>query len=165
MMRETRSRVKIGEELGKGFWTARGVRQGCPLSPILFNLLVADLEEELGKVKWGGVKLGEGKIYSLAYADDIALLAEDEGGMKCMMCRLEEYVEGKGLILNAGKSKIMRFRRGGGRMSKVNWWWKGKKIEEVKEYKYLGYVLQRNGGQEEQVKDRVGKAAAVMGQI
>jgi len=38
-------------------------------------------------------------------------------------------------------------------------------LEEVKEIKYLGYTLQRNGGQEAHVRDRVKKAAAIMGQV
>lgn len=41
----------------------------------------------------------------------------------------------------------------------------GKRIEEVKEYKYLGYVMQRNGGQEAHIRDRVSRAAMVMRQI
>lgn len=41
----------------------------------------------------------------------------------------------------------MKFRKGGGRMSKRDWRWKGKRIEELKEFKYLGYMLQRNGEQ------------------
>jgi len=165
ILRETKSRVKVGEEWGESFWAARGLRQGCPLSPTLFSILIADLEEEMEKVKWGGVKVGGRKVYSLAYADDIVLLAEEEEEMRSMIERLEGYMERKKLELNVNKTKIMRFRKGGGRVGKKEWRWKGRKIEEVKEITYLGYRLQRNGSQEAQVKDRVKKAAMVMGEV
>lgn len=42
MLRETRNRVRIGEKRSEQFWTGRGVKQGCPLSSSLFNLLMAD---------------------------------------------------------------------------------------------------------------------------
>lgn len=42
MLRETRNRVRIGEERSEQFWTGRRVKQGCPLSSSLFNLLMAD---------------------------------------------------------------------------------------------------------------------------
>lgn len=89
------------------------------------------------------MKLGEGKVYSLAYADDLVLLAEGKDEMKSMMERLERYLDKKRLELNASKSKIMRFRKGGRRMEKREWRWVGKLIEEVKEFRYLGYMLQR----------------------
>lgn len=38
IMEETKSRVRVGREWGESFWTARGVRQGYPLNPLLFNL-------------------------------------------------------------------------------------------------------------------------------
>lgn len=53
MLRDTKSRVRVGDEIGEEFYTGKGVRQGCPLSPLLFNFLISDLEEEMGKVKWG----------------------------------------------------------------------------------------------------------------
>lgn len=40
-----------------------------------------------------------------------------------------------------------------------------KKIEEVKEFSYFGYRMQRNGGQKGHVKERIRKTAAIMGQI
>ena len=61
-----------------------------------------------------------------------------------------------------GKTKAMRFRKGGGRSKKMEIKWRGKRIEEVKEFKYLGYVFKRNGGQEAHIRDRLRKAAAVM---
>jgi len=53
LYKETKIRVRKGEVLGKSFWVGMGVRQGCPLSPGLFNLLLSDLEEEMGKKSWG----------------------------------------------------------------------------------------------------------------
>lgn len=134
------------------FLTGRGVKQGCSLSPGLFNLLTADLEEEMRKEGWGGVRLKGEKVYSLAYADDVVLLAEEEGDVRTMMARLESYVRGKRLEVNVGKSKIMRFKRDG-RRKKIRWRWEGKEVEEVREYKYLGYVFQSNGGR----RDKLGK--------
>jgi len=96
MLGETRSKVRCGGKVGKGFWVVRRVRQGCPLSP-LFNILIADLEDEMSRVKWGGVKLGEDRIYSLSYTDDTVLLADDEGSMRNMLERLERYLDGKSL--------------------------------------------------------------------
>jgi hypothetical protein len=93
------------------------------------------------------------------------LLSEDEEEMRSMIGRLEEYLEKKKLELNVDKTKIMRFRKGGGRLGKREWRWKGKRIEEVKEFTYLGYRLQRNGGQEAQVKERIKKAAMVMAEV
>jgi len=84
-------------------------------------LLIADLEEVMGKVKRGGVKLGGKRIYTLAYADDIVLLAEQEDEMRSMIVRLEEYLDRKGLELNVEKTKIMRFRKGRGRIEKREW--------------------------------------------
>lgn len=76
------------------------------------------MEEELERVKWGGVRLGGEKIYSLPYADYMVLLAEEKDEMRSMIGRLEEYLERKGLEINVSKTKVMRFRRGGGRMDK-----------------------------------------------
>ncbi|KAL6420586.1 hypothetical protein ACFW04_014633 [Cataglyphis niger] len=123
------------------------------------------MEEVMSRGGWRGVKLGGIKVYTLAYADNVVLIAEEEEGMRSMIGKLEGYLEKNGLELNVGKSKILRFRKGGERDKKVSWRWKGKVIEEVKEFSYLGYVMQRNGGQEAQIRDRLRKSAAVMGQV
>ncbi|KAL6416889.1 hypothetical protein ACFW04_013103 [Cataglyphis niger] len=123
------------------------------------------MEKVMSRGGWRGVRLGEIKVYTLAYADDVVLIAKEEEGMRSMIGKLEGYLEKKGLELNVGKSKILRFRKGGGRDRKVSWRWKGKVIEEVKEFSYLGYMMQRNGEQEAQIRDRLRKDAAVMGQV
>jgi len=47
----------------------------------------------------------------------------------------------------------------------MKWKWEGREVEEVNSCRYLGYVFQRDGKQEEQIKDRVKKGMLVMGQI
>lgn len=48
-------------------------------------------------------------MYSIAYADDVVLLAEGEGEMRSMIERLERYLVKKGLELNVGKRRERRF--------------------------------------------------------
>jgi len=50
---ETKCVVKIEEKTSNIFWTEKGVRQGCPLSPTLFNNYIADIEGELRKSRGG----------------------------------------------------------------------------------------------------------------
>lgn len=98
------------------------------------------------KVKWEKVSIGEKKIYSLAYADDLALMAEGKDEMRSMMERLKGYRDGKKLEVNTEKTKVMRFRKGRERQIRRDWRWKGRKIEEVKEYRYVGYMLSEERG-------------------
>jgi len=60
--RETINTVKIGDRETEKFWTERGVRQECPMSPVLFNMYVMDLEEEMRKEQTGGVIIGKEKF-------------------------------------------------------------------------------------------------------
>lgn len=55
------------------------------------------------------------KVYSLSYADDVVLMAEEEDELRSMLEKLEGYLDKKGLVINIGKTKVMRCRRGGGR--------------------------------------------------
>lgn len=75
VLRETISRVNVRDKEGERFWTGREVRQGCPLSTNVFTLLMADIDEYLKKGSWEGLKVGGRRMYTLAYADDIAMVA------------------------------------------------------------------------------------------
>lgn len=159
---ETENRVRVGMECGDSFWTARGVRQGCPLSAKLFILYMVDLEEVLRRRGKRGVEavLGGARLYSLQYADDVVLLVREESGMRLMIGEMKKYLEEKELEVNVGKTKIIRF--GIGKGEKERWMWEVREIEKVDEFKYLGYIFRKNGGQEGQIRDRVRKTGEVL---
>ena len=161
---ETRCVVKIGEEVSKEFWVEKGVRQGCPLSPTLFNIYLADIEEELKKGR-GGVKIGNDRVWSIEYADDIVLVADGEDGLRDMIRRFKKYLEEKKLEISTEKSKVMVFKNKGGREKERFWWWGKDRLEEVKKYKYLGYMMTRNGEDKEHIRERIRKARVAMGWI
>lgn len=143
------------------------VREGCKarLSPCLFTLLIADLYDRLERESWGGIKVRGKKIFSLAYTDDVAMIAENEGTMKGVIKVLEKYIEDKGLQVNVEKTKVMRCRKGGGRKKRVIWKWKNSDIEEVKSFKYLGYMMMANGKQKEHIEDRMKKGMVVRREV
>ena len=75
--------VKVNNLTTDWFDVNSGLRQGCSLSPLLFNLYINDLAlhiNALGK----GITLNNDKISLLMYADDIVLIAENE--MICNLC-------------------------------------------------------------------------------
>ncbi|KOC60167.1 hypothetical protein WH47_07749 [Habropoda laboriosa] len=64
-----------------------------------------------------------------------------------------------------GKTKVMIFRGGGGRAKKVDWGWKSKTVEEVKEFNYLEIRFQRNGNMAGHIKERIKKANVTLNQV
>lgn len=51
VINKSKSRVRVGVEIGKEFWTAKSLRQGCFLSPMLFNILIVGVEKLIKRVK------------------------------------------------------------------------------------------------------------------
>lgn len=159
---DTRNIVRIGNQETREFWTVKGVRQGCPLSPALFNVYVAGLEEELRKGQAEGIVVGNRKVWSLSYADDIVLIADREEELKEMMKRFEAFLKNAELELNTEKTKIIAFERRKNKRRQRTWRWGGQEIEEVEETRYLGYILQKNGGDEKHIQGRKKRATVAM---
>lgn len=67
--RENTNCVRVNESFTKAFRIATGLRQGCVLTPILFNLFVNDLPASIAATN-EGVQFGDNTISSLLYADD-----------------------------------------------------------------------------------------------
>lgn len=81
-----------------------------------------------------------------------------------MISRMEECLDRKKSKLNVEK-KIMRCRKGEKKETKIDWRWKGKKLQEVKIYKYLEYIVQRSRGQQIQMREGRRKAVIAMREV
>ena len=99
--------VRIGHETTDWFQIGKGVRQGCILSPCLFNFYA---EYIMRNTKWDeakfGIKIARRNINNLRYADDTTLMAEREE-LKSLLMKVKEESEKVGLKLNIQKTKIM----------------------------------------------------------
>ena len=77
--RKTKCAVKYDGKITEFFKFGKGVRQGCPLSPLLFNIYVNDIFEAINEVYTPPVEVNENNPTNvLMYADDLILLAHSE---------------------------------------------------------------------------------------
>ena len=84
------------------------VRQGCILSPCLFNLYAEYIMRNTGLDEAQvGIKVAGRNINNLRYADDTTLMAESEEELKSLLMKVQEENEKVGLKLNIQKIKIM----------------------------------------------------------
>ena len=89
------------------FGIGKGVRQGCILSPSLFNLYSESIFCKANLEDFEGFKIAGRNITNLRYADDTTLLAETEEELRRLTNRIKETSERFGLKLNIKKTKIM----------------------------------------------------------
>ena len=100
--------VRTGHGTADWFQRGKGVRQGCILSPCLFNfyaeyiMRIAGLEQTQA-----GIKIAGRNINNLRYADDTTLMAESGEQLKSLLMKMKVESEKVGLKLNIQKTKIM----------------------------------------------------------
>ncbi|KAJ3660703.1 hypothetical protein Zmor_005141 [Zophobas morio] len=94
---ETVNTVRVNGIESESFYTNRGVRQGWPLSPALFAAYLGDIDEMFSKAQTGGMVVGKEKVCSLAYADNLVIVAKKREEMKALIKSLEKYVKKKGI--------------------------------------------------------------------
>ena len=90
------------------FQIGKGVRQGCILSPCLFNFYAEYIMRNAGlEEAQAGIKIARRNINNLRYADDTTLMAKSEEELKSLMMKVKEESEKVGLRLNIQKTKIV----------------------------------------------------------
>ena len=100
--------VRTGHGTMDWFQIGKGVRQGCILSPYLFNLYVEYIMRNTGlEEAQDGIKIARRNISNLRYADDTTLMAESKEELKSLLMKVKEESGKVGLKLNIQKTKIM----------------------------------------------------------
>lgn len=92
-------------------------------------------------------------------------MTEDEKEIRKMLKNLNRFFGEKELQLNAEKSKMMVFCRKDRKKEEKTWTWKQERIEEVAEFKYLGFTFKKNNKDNTHIKEVLNRAAAAMAQV
>ena len=100
--------VRTGHGTPDWFQIGKGVRQGCILSPCLFNLYAEYIMRNAGLDEaQAGIKIAGKNNNNHSYADDTTLTAESEEELKSLLMKLKEETKKVGLKLNIQKTKVM----------------------------------------------------------
>ena len=100
--------VRTGHGTTDWFQIGKGVRQGCILSPRLFNFYAEYIMRNAGlEETQAGIKSVRRNVNNLRYADDTALIAESEEELRSLLMKVKEESEKADLKLNIHKTKIM----------------------------------------------------------
>ena len=92
------------------------------------------------------------------FADDLSLISTTPAGLQQSLQILEETSDRLGLTVNLEKTKVMVYRKGGYLSARESWVYKGRKLDIVNSFRYLGYTLTTKLSKEMALSESVGKA-------
>lgn len=154
------AKVRAAGTQSQWFHVRKGVRQGCVLSPYLFNIVAEMVMRETLDGYGGGIQIGGRKISNLRYADDIVLLAGSELELQGLVDRLDRVSQRYGLMINIDKTKTMGMD-GVACCIKIG----GKQVEQVDAFFYLGSLITEDAECAREIRTRLGRGREVMGTL
>ena len=153
--------VKLPDGLLQPFTTTISVKQGCVLSPILFNLYIDKICNIFDQY-CSPVKINNVNINCLLWADDLLLVSETAEGLQNCINKMSTFYEGLNLKVNIKKTKVMIFNKRGVTLEKkYNFYLNGEKLTISDQYQYLGIKLRPSGSLKrgvEELKDKASRA-------
>ena len=142
--------IRTGHRTTERFQIGKGTRQGCILSPCLFNLCAeyimwnVELEEAQA-----GIKIARRNINNHRYADDTTLMAESKEELKSLLMKVKQKSEKVGLKLNIQKTKTMAS------CPIISWQIDGETVETVTDFIFSGSKITADGDCNHEIKRRL----------
>jgi hypothetical protein len=135
----------LKEGLAPTFLCRIGVKQRCPLSPLLFGLFIDGIEKWLNALEGDAPPLlGKLTVRLLLYADDLVLMSYTPAGLQKQLDVLQAFCCERQLIVNVKKTKVIVFEA---RKSMCQaFQYEGEAIEQLNSFKYLGVELHGTKG-------------------
>ncbi|KAH9247813.1 hypothetical protein BASA81_014573 [Batrachochytrium salamandrivorans] len=137
------ARARAGSLLSDSFPVQRGVRQGCPLSGLLFNLFINDILDGVAPITVPGLSRDTTPIRGLMYADDVAVFADSEQSLLAASTAIEKWANQWEMQFGVAKCGIISFT---GHLaprldSPLDIRLHGQLVSRVESYKYLGVLI------------------------
>lgn len=155
--------IKTGKRISCSFKTTKGLLQGCPISPTLFKIY---LEKTLKNWKRGcegmGVPVRNEHLYTLSFADDQVVIAQDEEDLSFMIRKLQEAYTKAGLEINFKKTEYLNTKEEEVKDLEIG---ENQNIKGTSKFKYLGFVISKNATTEEEIKSRLGQTRTSIRQL
>lgn len=155
------SAVIVQGSVGDWFKTTVGVRQGCLLSPTLFNIYLERIMSEALENHCGTVSIGGRNITNLRFADDIDGLAGNEDELATLVKNLDEISSRFDMEISAEKTKLMT---NSSKQISTKIKVRGKELETVSQFKYLGSIITEEGSRAE-ILSRAAQTTAAMSKL
>ena len=137
-----------------------GLKQGCPLSPMLFNLYIDDIKDIYDE-QCDPVFVSNTSIHHFLYADDLVILSLSPTGLQRCLDLTHKFALDKHLTINIGKSKTIIFNYTG-RLVRQCFIIGGKCLEPVQSFCYLGFEIKASGTVKQAIKILCDKANKAM---
>ena len=159
LYKKSQSAVRVNGDITDWFATTVGVRQGCVLSPQLFNILLELVMLYAMEDVNVGASINGYIINNLRFADDIVLMAETAKELQMMVNRVHQSCSKFGLKINIGKTEIQVINKHPINLKiAIN----GHQLNQVEEFTYLGGTISQQGQCSPDIKHRIGKALGAM---
>ena len=142
MYTDVRMAVRLGGRVGDLFDAPMGVKQGDPLSPLLFGLLIDRLEPYLKlHCPTIGADLATLILNLLLYADDLCLIAESPGDLQTLLDNLHYFCGENKLTVNPSKSVAVVYNAQPTSPAPPTLTFNGREIPYDTQFPYLGMLF------------------------